>query len=99
MSRPWRQLKQAYQSFWLRRRGIAQPTMTECRAARERVQTGTAGVFDGGKVQRDHCLARGYCCRCGCRYCPWGFDVDSGTLTGVAPADRPWHESNRSDEA
>ena len=58
----------------LRSRGRPVPTRGERRAARVRVAQGLAGALDGGKQQRDFCLARGYCCRTGCRYCPWGFD-------------------------
>jgi len=58
----------------LRLRGRSVPNRGERRAGRERVRMGLAGALDEGKVQRDHCLARGYCCKAGCRYCPWGFD-------------------------
>lgn len=58
----------------LRLRGRAVPRGGERRAARVRVEQGLAGALDEGRVQRDCCLARGYCCRAGCRYCPWGWD-------------------------
>ncbi|CAM3408281.1 Bacteriocin-type signal sequence-containing protein [Flavobacterium longum] len=25
-------------------------------------------------------LKRGYCCRSGCRHCPYGFDKNTGTI-------------------
>ncbi|MDA3959376.1 MAG: hypothetical protein PF961_01195 [Planctomycetota bacterium] len=58
----------------LRLRGRTVPTRAERHAARERVARGCAGS-DDGRQQRDHCLARGYCCRCGCQQCPWNWDV------------------------
>ena len=59
----------------LRLRGKTVPTASERRAARQRVQMGLAGTEDGGQAQRDHCLARGYCCKAGCQMCPWRWDV------------------------
>jgi hypothetical protein len=50
-------------------------------------------LFDSdGAISREFLLQRGYCCRCGCRNCPYGFhdlenapDTDS---TGTDEADR-----------
>jgi len=36
---------------------------------------------EGYKVFTAHYLSkRGYCCKNGCRHCPYGFDKKSGTL-------------------
>lgn len=61
----------------LRLRGRRVPGRGERLAARVRVEQGLAGTIDRGQAQRDHCLARGYCCRAGCQACPWGFDPRS----------------------
>ena len=36
-------------------------------------------------------LKRGYCCRTGCRHCPWGFKVDQEKRSPppAAPLDDP----------
>jgi hypothetical protein len=78
MALRWRRCKQVWRSWLLRRRGVPQPDRAEIAAARARVAMGCPGSRDGGIVQRDLCLARGYCCRCACRYCPWGYDPASG---------------------
>lgn len=69
MLRRIRIAKQVVKSALKRLLGRPQPSLAECRAARERVDTGRPDPRDPG---RDRCLARGYCCETGCMGCPWG---------------------------
>ena len=62
--------KQVVKSALKRLFGRSQPSLADCRLARERMATGLANPSD---PERDICLARGYCCETGCRSCPWGY--------------------------
>ena len=64
--------KQTVKSVLKRLLGRPQPSRAEIAAARFRVEHGTAGCLDQGNPGRDYCLARGFCCKRGCRSCPWG---------------------------